>query len=189
MKRIWLRIINGKNVVSVILICLVILNITGCTYENRLERMAQSAREEDEQSDEMMQSIMDALERQDAKALKNLFSPYALEHAENLDEKIQELLEFYPGKDGGFEGQCMSTGRRNYGDITVRLRGTYTVTNAGTTYEVRFVTIPQNDEEPEKEGLYLIEVMTEEAEPEGFKWRNEDDEPGIYVLDPQEKHW
>ena len=51
------------------------------------------------------------------------------------------------------------------------------------------VTIPLDEKEPDKEGLYLVEVMTEDAEPEDFKWRNEDDAPGIYVLDPQEKHW
>ena len=64
------------------------------------------------------------------------------------------------------------------------LNGDYEVTYGdGQQYEVNFVTYPQNDKEPEKIGLYLIEVMTEDAKPEGFKWRNETDEPGIYIME------
>lgn len=71
----------------------------------------------------------------------------------------------------------------NYGDIRLTLLGTYTVTNDNQEYQIRFVMLPQNDEEPDKIGLYLIEVMTENAKPEGFKWKNEKDAPGIYVLE------
>lgn len=51
------------------------------------------------------------------------------------------------------------------------------------TYELRITSYIENDKEPEKTGLYMIEVMTEEAKPEGFKWRDEEDAPGIYVLE------
>ncbi len=196
MKKIWLPFIGGrkrkvsrKKNVSVMLMCLVVLSLSGCTYKSRGDYLAKVARDEDKQSDEMMNSIVDALETQDAEALKNLFSTYALEHAEDLDEKIEEIIDFFLGSNGGYEGNCISERKANYGDITLILTGTYTVTNERQEYMVNFITMPQNDEEPDKEGLYLIEVMTEEAEPEGFKWRNEDDEPGIYVLEPQEKHW
>lgn len=191
MKKIWLHIISGrKKKILVMVSCILFMELLGCHhYESRGEYLTKVAREEDEQSDEMMQSIVDALEAQDSNALKKLFSPYALKNAENLDEKIEELMNFYPGSNEGIEGDCISERKANYGNITLILTGDYTVTNDGKEYEVSFITIPQNDEEPEKEGLYLLEVMTEEAKPEGFKWRNEDDEPGIYVLEPQERHW
>lgn len=189
MKKIWLHIISGKRKVVIMLACMLSLSMSGCAHSSRLERMGREEETYQEQSDETMQSIMNALEAQDAEKMKDLFSTYALEHVENIDEKIAELMEFYPGNESGFEGFCSMTGERDYGDITVILRGTYDVTDEGKNYEVRFIVIPQNDEEPEKEGLYLIEVMTEEAKPEGFKWRNEEAEPGIYVLEPQEKHW
>lgn len=38
----------------------------------------------------------------------------------------------------------------------------------------------QNEEESDKIGVYSIQVMTEEAMPEGFKWREEDSVPGIF---------
>lgn len=188
MKKIWSHIISGKKKKVVLLVsCMIAIEISGCHYQSKGEYMASVIREEQDMADEMMQSIMDALETKDAEALKELFSPYALEHAENLDEKIEELMKFYPGSNEGYEGNCSSMGGKHYSRLI--LYGTYDVMNDGQEYEVRFITMQHNDEEPDKVGLYLIEVMTEEAEPEGFKWRNEEDEPGIYVLEPQEIHW
>ncbi len=189
MKKIKLHIINGKResnwrkIGLIVLSSVLLLGISGCTGGSRIEHMARKAKAYDEQSDAMMESIVDALEEQDAEALKELFSPYALEESENLDEKIEELMEFYPGSEGGFEGNCISSRGANYGEIILILRGTYKVIGDNQEYQVRFVVSPQNDEEPEKTGLHLIQVMTEEAKPEGFKWRNEEDEPGIYVLE------
>ncbi len=190
MRKIWLHIMSGRKKWGLVLLSgILAFQLLGCSPQTASEYRGSILREYDEQSDEMMQSIIEAMEEKDAEALKKLFSSYALENSENLDKKIEELLEFYPGSSGGYEGNCISDRAADYGDITLILNGTYTVNNDGQEYEVNFVTIPQNDEEPDKVGLYLIEVMTEEAEPEGFKWRNNEDAPGIYVLDPQEKQW
>ncbi len=195
MKKIWLRIISDKRLykkkrkVTLLLIGYVLMfSLSGCNPESAGEYRARVIRDEQNMADEMMQSIIDSLEAQDVKALKELFSPYALEHAENLDEKIEELMEFYQGSNDEMEGGlCSAEGGIPYGELI--LDSTYTIKNGEREYEVTIITMPKNDEEPDKVGLYLIEVMTEEAEPEGFKWRNEDDEPGIYVLEPQKKHW
>ena len=63
------------------------------------------------------------------------------------------------------------------------LNATYTVTNDNQKYYLIFTIQLRNDEEPEKIGLHLIEVMTEEAMPEGFKCKNQKSAPGIYVLE------
>ena len=193
MKKIIQFIINGKGVermrkirqtIVLLLSVAAVISVTGCEKINREEMFAPRRSEEDRKSDEMMQSIMDALDAEDADALKALFSPYAQEEISDLDEKIEELIEYYPGSEGGFEGDCILKRSSDYGVITLMLNGDYEVTYGdGQQYEVDFVTYPQNDEEPEKIGLYLIEVMTEEAKPEGFKWRNETDEPGIYIME------
>lgn len=167
----------------VILGCMLINGLTGCVYKNKKEYLAKKTRIYDEQSDAIMQSILDALEAQDIEALKELFSPYMLENTEDLEQKMEELMEFYPGSEGGVEGDCISSRGAHYGDIVLMLNGTYTISNKNEIYEVNFVAYPQNDEEPDKEGIYLIEVMTEDAEPQGFKWKNEEDAPGIYILE------
>lgn len=172
-----------KKILLLLMLCMLFMSMSGCVYKNRGEYLGKVAQSEDKQSDAMMQSIIDALETQDKDALKALLSPYALEHAEDLDEKIEELMEFYPGSEGGFDGYNVSKKSANYGVISLMLDGVYDVSSNGEEYEVNFVMYPRNDEEPEKIGLYLIEVMTEEAKPEGFKWKNEEDAPGIYVLE------
>lgn len=36
--------------------------------------------------------------------------------------------------------------------------------------------------------MYSIQVMTEAAEPDGFKWRDEENAPGVYVLEQRGKY-
>lgn len=195
MKRIWLRIISGKKMdrrkrgrMLLLIGCVVMLGLLGCSPESAAKYRAKVIREDQDMAEEMMQSIVEALENEDSEELKGLFSPYALAHSESLNEKIEELMGLYQGSSGEIEGELYSAeGGKN--NRTWILNSVYTWENDGKEYQVRVVTIPKNKEEPEKEGLYLLEVMTEEAKPEGFKWRNEDDEPGIYVLEPQERHW
>jgi len=113
MRKIWLRIISGKkkNIALMLGGIIVMIGLSGCHYKSRGEYMADAVRKDYEQADMMMQSIMETLEAQDANALKELFSPYALKHTENLEEKIEELIEFYPGSDEGFEGGLFSKRR------------------------------------------------------------------------------
>lgn len=189
MKKIWSHIISGKkNWMLILLGCVLAVQILGCSPQTASEYRAKVLREDDDKSEDMKKSIIDALDKQDAEALKGLFSEYALENAEDLDEKIEELMEFYSGSDEAIEGGMRSSEGGKYYEDWI-LNSVYTLKKNGQEYELRIVTIPMDKKEPDKVGLYLIEVMTEEAKPEGFKWRNEEDAPGIYVLDPQEKHW
>lgn len=189
MKKIWSHIISGKkNWMLILLGCVLAVQLLGCSPQTASEYRAKVLREDADKSEDMKKSIIDALDKQDAEALKGLFSEYALENAEDLDEKIEELMEFYSGSDEAIEGGMRSSEGGKYYEDWI-LNSVYTLKKNGQEYELRIVTIPMDKKEPDKVGLYLIEVMTEEAKPEGFKWRNEDDAPGIYVLDPQEKHW
>lgn len=189
MKKIWSHIISGKkNWMLILLGCVLAVQLLGCSPQTASEYRAKVLKEDNDMAEDMKNSVIDALDKQDAEALKGLFSEYALENAEDLDEKIEELMEFYSGSDEAIEGGMRSSEGGKYYEDWI-LNSVYTLKKNGQEYELRIVTIPMDKKEPDKEGLYLVEVMTEEAKPEGFKWRNEEDAPGIYVLDPQEKHW
>ena len=92
-------------------------------------------------------------------------------------------MDFYPGCNGGFDGMYDTHETTNYGVQTKVLNGTYTVLNNNQKYYLNFTIQLRNDEEPEKIGLHLIQVMTPEAKPQGFKWKDEEDAPGVYVLE------
>ena len=77
-------------------------SLSGCSlFQSRQDHVAETNRTEKEIADELMKKILDALETENADALKHLFSVYAQENAYDLDGKIQELMEFYPGSEGG----------------------------------------------------------------------------------------
>lgn len=178
------KIIKGlRGLMLVTAGCLLLGNVSGCGLNGREEHLAESNRTEKEQADELMQSVLEALEARDAEALKELFSAYALENAYDLDGKIEELMDFYPGCNGGYEGNVRSHRTSDRGETVYVIMPKYTVTNDDKTYEMRFTTYIENDVEAERLGLHIIEVMTEEAKPDGFKWKDEEDEPGIYVLE------
>lgn len=189
MRKIWSYIISGRKKWGLVLLSsILVFQLSGCSPQTASEYRAKVLREDKDMAENMKKSIIAALDKQDAEALKGLFSEYALENAEDLDEKIEELMEFYAGSDETIEGGMPSAeGGKYYGEWIIN--SVYTLKKNGQEYEMSIITMPLDDEEPDKVGLYLIEVMTEEAEPEGFKWRNEDNDPGIYVLDPEEKQW
>lgn len=175
---------NGlKFILFVLLGCMLSGNMIGCVPGGRGEYVAKQNRKEKEEADKMMKSIMEALEEEDKDALKELFSDYALENAETLDENIDELINFFPGCEDGYKGNVSTHRTSDYGEITNVIMAKYTVTNGDDTYELHITFYVENDKKPEKIGLYIIEVMTEEGKPEGFKWRDEEDAPGIYVLE------
>ena len=190
MKKIKSYIIRGrkiaknlKKVVWGVSCCILIGSTMGCNSGSRVGYLAKSNRSDEAQAEATRQSIIDALEAKDAEGLKALFSKYAIDNAVNLDDKIEELIAFYPGCNGGFKGTYNTHEGSDYGVQTKVLNGTYTVINDDKKYRLHFTIQLRNDKEPDKVGLHLVEVMTDEAKPEGFKWKDEEDAPGVYILE------
>lgn len=178
------KIVKGlRCIVLGMTCCMLAGSVSGCGMAGREDYLAETNRSEKEQANGLMQSVLDALEAGDAAALKELFSDYALENADDLDGKIAELMDFYPGCNGGYEGNVPTHVTSDYGKKVYVIMPEYTVTNDDETYQMSLIAQIENDVCPEKVGLYIIEVMTGEAEPEGFKWKDEEDAPGIYVLE------
>lgn len=173
----------GKYVMLVLMSCMMIGSMSGCGVAQRAEYLGNELRSDDKYAEELFQFITEALEREDKEALKSIFSSYTLENSDNLDEQMDKLMEFYPGYDGGYDVSIHTHGSSSYGGKEYILCPQYCITNDGFEYRIWLIAYIENENESEKIGLYSIQVMTEEAKPEGFKWRTEDDAPGIYVLE------
>lgn len=164
-----------KIAISAICLILSIFLLTGCEIQPK---------ESDQvQSDKLMKSIIEALENKDKKALKELFSKYAIENTDDLDEKIKELIEFYPGSDGGYTGNTAMHKTAERGDIIKVISTHYKVKDSSQDYKMTITTYVENDIDSDKIGLYSIEILTPGADHDGFKWRDEEDAPGIYIWD------
>ena len=145
--------------------------------------IAVSGREEREAAEQVVEKLFRALEAGDEAAIRGLFSPYAIENAADLDGKIREMIDYYPGADGGYTGSCITTNDKDAGKIRQILDIALMVTDEGKDYELVICLQMRNDYEPSMEGVHLIEMIKVEEEPAGFQWKNEDDAPGVYVAE------
>lgn len=171
-----------KPIVYLIMIGVVFSLIScGRPQGNRLSRLEREARTEDEAKKVTADKLIKALENKDAASIRELFSPYALENSSDLDEKIQEMIDYYPGMDGKYECVGPSSRSSDYGTIVHIINPVIYAEKDGKKYEINICQYLRNDEDPSMEGVYLIEIIKEEDEWEGFKRMNEDDRPGVYV--------
>ena len=168
-----------SGVTGVVLFC----TLSGCVPDNKDEGVSSYKNSDYTEAENLYETIIAALETEDTKGIKELFSPYALENANELDEKIQELIEFFPGCNGGYEVVVPTYRSTDYGVVEYILYPKYTITNEDTIYQMRLTMYMENDSDKDKEGLYMIQIMTDDAWPDGFKWKDEADTPGIYVLE------
>ena len=172
-----------KYLIMGVLNCIVIGSIIGCSPTTRGRYLAKQVNSDNEKAEELFEAVTEALEAEDVEAIKDLFSPYALENSENLDEKIEDLIEFYPGYSGEYKMWYRTHETTNRGVKEYVLAATFEITNDIDIYRLRITTYTENDVDQDKEGVYMIQVMTKEAEPEGFKWKTETSAPGVYVLE------
>ena len=139
-----------------------------------------SSREEKEYAKMVVDTLFNALEDKDSQAIKGLFSEYAKNNTYDLDGKINKLLRFYPGADGGYESSSISSEDNDYGTKSQALELVLTIKNQGSKYEIKIGMYIRNDFDSSKVGVHFIEVLVEENAPSSFKWKSIDDAPGIY---------
>ena len=179
-----MKITESKKLITGLVCCLLIGTMTGCTVASgRGEYMMMQNDSDKEKANAVMEPLVEALEEKDVERVKELFSKYALENSDNLDEKIEELMDYYPGYDGEYEVTISTEESMSFGVVWYALHATYDLLKGDQSYEIRLTIFSRNDTERDKIGLYSIQVMTPEAKPEGFKWRNENGDPGVFVLE------
>ena len=69
------------------------LDLNGCIIFTR--GSSNEFRSDEELADEMIESIIECAEKEDAKALTGLFSQYAEENTLNLTEQAEDFIEFF----------------------------------------------------------------------------------------------
>ena len=108
--------------------------------------------------------IIDALNAQDAAALKGMFSKYSAQ----IDKGLEYLLSMFPDGDIVWQedqgGSAVS--ERVDGDKrTVLLLTFYTVSSGGVDYRLFFADFIENTIDPDNVGIYAIGAVT--VSPEG----------------------
>ena len=175
-----------KKILSLTVCLVLVCSLNGCTVFNR--GSSNAYRNDKELADEMIENIIDCAEKEDAKALTELFSQYAKNSILNLDKEAEEFINYFQGSYKSWNGNANYKEKSEYGQIIWReLKGHYSVITDEAQYEIAYIYIPFDKEKPDKEGLTSIEITTEEIfNKDEFLW-SLDKKPGIYVTKDKEE--
>lgn len=171
-----------------LVVYLVILSLALLGCGKKEDRISKWLGSEEEMSNQIMQEISHALDKRDAKEIKELFSRHAIEEAENLDQQIKDVLEFYQGDTVSFEGFSSSQTHSGAEGEEKEFIGHFILVTDKAKYEIRYDHKPIDDSNPEETGLRKLEIVKESiyrdedgVKREDFSWQYHEKGPGIYM--------
>lgn len=102
--------------------------------------------------------LIDAVEKKDKEALKDKFSVYACKNIDGLDEKIERLIDEFPGYEGNETINDTFERHSNHGKITCAYTPSFDFTVNDAVYRMRIIYYVKSDEDPDKSGWYSIQL-------------------------------
>jgi len=140
-------------------------------------------RNDDAIADEYCEEIIDALENQDTDKLKSMFSTSALAEAEDIDEGLVYVMDFYQGETTLIDGGCSTSESVDHGEKTIELNALYSVTTDKDEYLIFFIYDDVDTENPDNVGLYMLQIMKASEKEEQFDWVGKQYIAGIWQPD------
>ena len=175
-----------KKLISVVMCLLIILSIAFCltACKSRTDEMADQEIYTEKQMNKMKNKVINCINEQDKEGLKKLFSKDAQKHIEDLDGKLDQLIgafngnkiESAKGLSPAFEGSADAQPLHIYGEYRLTI-------NSEEKYRIYISLCDKNDEEPDKEGVFQIELRTfsREESPKDFSGGTYKDDYGIFI--------
>lgn len=128
------------------------------------------------------EKIIDVLDNNDKKGLKNMFSTNALKEANDIDGGIDYIMKFYKGKiiskDDG--GGPVALDSKDDGERKSDLKCFYKVTTDEDKYIVFFIDQLVDTKNPDNVGLYMLQIIKESDRKNEFDWGGKTKCAGIY---------
>jgi len=111
------------------------------------------------QADARMRRIVSAINDQDAKKLKGLFSSKALAECDEIDSQITELFEFLDGSIVSWEQEGISSSERSdRGKKMKMIRPFFLITTEEESYYVSLIDFPKDTIDRQNKGLYSLMI-------------------------------
>ena len=127
-------------------------------------------RDDEAIADEYCEEIIDALETQDTDKLKSMFSTNALAEAEDIDEGLAYVMDFYQGETLSVDLVVATSESVDHGEKTIQLICPVDVTTDKDEYFIFFVYNDVDTENPDNVGLYMLQIMKASEKEEQFDW-------------------
>ena len=172
-------------ILSLLLILSIAFSLAGC--KSREQRLSDETAYEETHMKKMKMKIVECINNNDRKGLKKLFSKNAIEEVDDLDARIDKLLEVFSGKSiVSTESEPVDSSRTNdYGKESISIYGEQAFKlKDGKIYAVWIDFCDKDDNNKDNVGLYMIEVCTcsREELPEEFTWEGVNSgKPGIFI--------
>jgi len=164
-----------RRFASLVVALVGVVLLASCSF-NPLSLLSRNDRQV---SYDRMEQILDAVNGQDAAALKGMFTDYArAEYSAEIDRGLEYLLSLFP--DGGLvweepKGVPGFSKSEEGGRATVLLPSLYLVSAGGKDYWLYFAEFTENDSDPDNVGVYGI----------GAAPRTTDSGPGLAESGPE----
>lgn len=168
-----------KRILALIMIMVMLCGCGGNNgKEEAMDINAYLTGSQDQQAENLMKTIAKALDEKDAELLKSVFSEETKASCRELDRQIEELFEYYEGPTKSYEGYSpfaegqTSLGRDDDGKLIGNqgywlISGEYQVYTASEKYRIYFTFYSDHEAEPEKNGIYIMEIITDSLWEEG----------------------
>ena len=169
-----------KKLVGVLVCCVSLLPVHGCRVY---------IPDWNKQENKRLEALLEAIQEEDREGLKAMFSPRAIEEAEDFDAGMDYLFSMFQGTVQSWKG---SSGRTIMESIepkgrSVLMKSWYTVVTDQNTYKFLMIDYPLETLEPDREGLYTLRVMREEdEETQRTRYWTDMMLPGIYRPEQEE---
>ena len=171
-----------KKLLGVLVCCVSLLPVHGCRVY---------IPDWNKQENKRLEALLEAIQEEDREGLKAMFSPRAIEEAEDFDAGMDYLLSMFQGEvqsweiPGGGGGPVRESIRPNGRSVSIRAR--YTVVTDQDTYTFLMLDYLMDTLEPDREGLYTLRVIRQADEETQPAWYWEDIIlPGIYRPEQEE---
>ena len=167
-----------------LLILSTVFCLEGC--KSREQRLSEESTYEDAHMKSMGKKVINCIKKDDKEGLKKLFSKSAQKDIEDLDGKIDEMLEAFKGKTiVSAKGESAGSSRAyDYGKETITIYGDYTIKfSAGEKCTLFISFCDKNEENPDDKGVFQMELrmFSKEETPKDFSGGAYQDDHGIFI--------
>ncbi len=140
--------------IMIAMVVILTISLTGCSGFKLKHNFYGSTYDS---AEEQMEFLLEAIDNRDVDAIVDKFSPYASDYIDDMEDKIERLIDEFPGCD---DYDIKDTFRRhsNYGDITYALTPSYDFSVDDKEYRMRIIYYVQADEDADMLGWYSIQL-------------------------------
>ena len=177
-----------KKLISVTICFLMILTsalcLAGC--KSREQRLNEETEYEETQMKAVREKVIRCIKKDDKEGLKKLFSKSAQKDIEDLDGKIDELLEAFKGKSiVSVKSEPVDSSRTyDYGKKSITIYGDYELNlDNGNKYILLISYCDTDDENKSSVGIFKLTLLTfsNEMLPKDFRMGSSVDDHGIFI--------